>query len=171
MPITVNRQRGFSLIEVLVAVLILAIGLLGVASMQLTSLKVNQGAYYRSQASILANDILDRMRANREAYLNGAYDGADTSGTVPSAQACVTQADGCSGANIASQDIRDWAAYFTDVNNVGATFTPIIPNGVGTVTRDAGNNNATVTITWDQENWSGSQKAINQTQIQMVVRI
>lgn len=69
-----SRQRGVSLIEVLVAVLILSLGLLGVAAMQNKSLSMNHSAYLRSQANIMAYDILDRMRANRSAAMNGAYD-------------------------------------------------------------------------------------------------
>lgn len=67
-------QRGATLIEVLVAMLVLSIGLLGLAGMQMTALKSNQSAYYRSQATVLAYDIIDRMRANRADALNGVYD-------------------------------------------------------------------------------------------------
>lgn len=69
-------QRGATLIEVLVAMLILSVGLLGLAGMQMTALKSNQSAYYRSQATVLAQDIIDRMRANRTEALNGVYDTA-----------------------------------------------------------------------------------------------
>ena len=58
-------DRGFSLIEVLVALIVLAIGLLGLASLQARGLKFNQDAYIRSQATTLAYDIMDRMRADR----------------------------------------------------------------------------------------------------------
>ena len=67
-------QRGATLIEVLVAMLVLSVGLLGLAGMQMTALKSNQSAYYRSQATVLAYDIMDRMRANRADALNGVYD-------------------------------------------------------------------------------------------------
>lgn len=68
------RQRGTTLIEVLIALLVLSVGLLGMAGLQMTSLKSNHSAYYRSQASLLAYDIADRMRANRKAALDGEYD-------------------------------------------------------------------------------------------------
>jgi len=61
MRITAN-QNGFSLIEVLVTVLILATSLLAVATLQTRSLEYNHSAYLRSQANIIAYDILDRMR-------------------------------------------------------------------------------------------------------------
>ena len=67
-------QRGFTLVEALIALLVLSIGLLGVAGMQLASLQSNYGAFQRSQATFLAQDIADRMRANRTAALASAYD-------------------------------------------------------------------------------------------------
>lgn len=71
-----GRRRpsgGFSLIEVLVGLIILAIGLLGLAGLQLHALRNNNSAYLRSQATIIADDIMDRMRANRSHALNGSY--------------------------------------------------------------------------------------------------
>lgn len=67
------RSRGMTLIEVLVTLVITSVGLLGVAAMQLTSLRNNYDAYVRSQAAMLAADILDRMRANRDEALGGNY--------------------------------------------------------------------------------------------------
>lgn len=80
------HSKGFTLIEVLVALVVLCIGLLGVASLQLTSLKSNHGSAMRTQATYLAYDIVDRMRANRPAALAGSYNielgGAGAAGTV-----------------------------------------------------------------------------------------
>jgi len=59
-----QQQRGTSLIEALITVLILTIGLLGVAALQARALQGNQGANLQSQATALAYDIVDRMRAN-----------------------------------------------------------------------------------------------------------
>jgi type IV pilus assembly protein PilV len=60
----IQRQRGFTLLEVLIALLILSIGLLGLAALQTTSLRSNQMASMRTTATQLAYDISDRMRAN-----------------------------------------------------------------------------------------------------------
>ena len=60
-----RQQKGLSLIEVLISVFILAVGLLGLAAMQLQSLKYTQGSQWRSQANFLAYDIVERIRANR----------------------------------------------------------------------------------------------------------
>ena len=73
-PNTRHRHRGFTLIEALVALVVLSIGLLGVAALQLASLQANYGASQRTQATFLAQDIVDRMRANRDAAVAGDYD-------------------------------------------------------------------------------------------------
>lgn len=61
-----DAQRGFSLIEVLVAMLILAIGLLGLAALQTQGVRFNHDAYVRTSATVLAYDIVDKMRLNRD---------------------------------------------------------------------------------------------------------
>jgi type IV pilus assembly protein PilV len=67
------QSRGLTLVEILIALLILSVGLLGLASLQTLSLKFNTSAYYRTQATQLAYDFADRMRANRQAALDGSY--------------------------------------------------------------------------------------------------
>ena len=66
-------QRGTTLIEILVTLILISVGLLGIAALQLTSLRGNQEAYVRSQASALAGDILDRMRGNQNGVQTGEY--------------------------------------------------------------------------------------------------
>jgi type IV pilus assembly protein PilV len=67
--ITNKKQSGFSLLEIMIAVLILSIGLLGMAAMQAVALSSNQEAQFRIQALAIAEDLSSRMRANRE-YVN-----------------------------------------------------------------------------------------------------
>ncbi|MCP4875082.1 MAG: type IV pilus modification protein PilV [Gammaproteobacteria bacterium] len=69
-----RSQLGISLIEVLVAILVVSIGLLGVLGVQVRSFSHSDSAYFRSQAVIYGYEILDRIRANRGAALNGDYD-------------------------------------------------------------------------------------------------
>lgn len=76
-----KRQRGMMLIEALVAVFVLALGLLGLGALQAQSVVMNQGAYYRSVATDLAADLADRIRANRTPYF--AVDGASTHPDLP----------------------------------------------------------------------------------------
>jgi len=72
------KQRGVTLVEILVTVVIISVGLLGVAALHLTSLRAGQGSHTRSQATALANDIIDRMRANPRAAAGGEYNLAIT---------------------------------------------------------------------------------------------
>ncbi len=94
MCLTFGRCKGLTLIEVMVALIVLSIGILGLATLQTTSLNFNNGASQRTQATALAYDMADKMRANRPAALAGAYDIAfqdpppacaapSTAGTVP----------------------------------------------------------------------------------------
>lgn len=92
----VKPQHGFTLVEVLIAVLVLSIGLLGIAGVQLVGLKYNDSSYLRTQASLYAYDIMDRMRANRAAAVAGDYNralSAFASLAVPGAGASIAQVD------------------------------------------------------------------------------
>lgn len=77
--VAMRAQAGTSLLEVLIAVVVLSVGLLGLAGLQVAGLRVNQGAIQRSQATMLAYDVFDRMRSDRTAALAGKYDVGTTS--------------------------------------------------------------------------------------------
>ncbi len=141
-----KKQQGFSLIEVLLAVVVLAIGLLAGSRMQMLGLNYTQGGMIRSHATLAANDILDRIRLNREhAIDNSAYDGFDTSGTIPAATNCI--ATGCTPAQIAQTDLREWAGYFAKGDETSIT-TPL-RNAVGTISRVGPT--FTVVISWSEK--------------------
>lgn len=95
------RQDGFSLMEVLVALLILAIGLLGLASLQTLSLKFNHQSYERTQATLLAYDILDRMRANPNGSYLQAIPGSDPG--------CTGTTANCDADTMARHDLYHWS--------------------------------------------------------------
>ena len=84
-----QQQAGFTLIEVLIAMLVIAIGVMGVAALQFQALKYNHDAYLRSQINVLANDIIDRIRLNSENVANyeGNYIVDSTSPTCNQSQA------------------------------------------------------------------------------------
>ncbi|MCB1915256.1 MAG: type IV pilus modification protein PilV [Rhodocyclaceae bacterium] len=104
------RQRGTSLIEVLVAVLVLAVGLLGVAGMQVSALRNNQAAYERSVATFLASSIAERMAANRNAAIDGDYNTAI-------AAACPTPG----GGSLANEDLTAWINDIRSPSMLGNT--------------------------------------------------
>lgn len=95
MEASLQSERGATLIEVLVALLITAIGVMGSAATQLNSVKFNQAAKLRSNAVLLANDISDRMRANRVVALGGDYDIA-------------VDEEPPSGNDVPALDLREW---------------------------------------------------------------
>ena len=139
--------RGFSLIEVLVALLALSIGLLGLAALQTTSLQYNTGSYYRTQATLLAYDIIDRMRANGDAVISGGgYDVGDVS-TVSSTNNCDTTS--CSSTELAAFDLSKWFAR-------AAATLPIAQVPPPTVTVDA-SRQARVTINWTERDLTMNQ--------------
>jgi len=91
-PRHLASSAGFSLIEVLVALVVLAFGLLGVAAIQINALKTNHSAAQRSQATMLAYLMLDAMRANDTAAKAGHYD-LDSSCEIPSATGTLAEND------------------------------------------------------------------------------
>ena len=89
---TRSAMEGFSLIEVLVALFVLSIGLLGLAALQTTGLKLNHQSYERTQATLQAYDIIDRMRTNKSGTgdtVNTTYDNVSL-GSAPGTTDCAT---------------------------------------------------------------------------------
>lgn len=101
-----QTNRGFSLLEVLIALLIFTLGLMGLAGLMVVSVKTNQSAFLRTQASFLAQSLSDRMRANTGKIndYNGAYD----SGTADAAYAC--SGGICSPDLLVERDRAHWSA-------------------------------------------------------------
>lgn len=135
-----NRASGFTLIEILIAMVILSVGLLGLSGMQTTVLKNNQSAYHRSLATQLAYDIADRIRANLDDANKLA---ASTYTTTELEDAgdqsdCISVSSTCTTADMAENDLYEW-------NQALAA----LPSGEGSVTVVAATRTFTVTITWD----------------------
>lgn len=123
-----SQQRGFGLIEILVALLILAIGLLGMASLQTTSLQQTTGSQTRTQAILLAEDMVERIRANRPNRIDYVL-------TDPDAVACDT-AFAITNGDVATDDLNEWR------NALGC----LLPEGNGEVAVNG--DVVTVDITW-----------------------
>lgn len=132
-----SRQSGFTLIEVMIAILVLGFGLLGYALLQTMSVRFTQSANYRTQATNLAYELLDQVRVNRIA-------GSDYAGNYPAAAA------GCAaavvGAGVSATAFRNaWSCKLRSAIGEGAR---------ATVTKvgDA----YTVNIIWNDERWTTS---------------
>lgn len=128
-------SSGFTLLEVMITLLILSIGLLGLAALQSTGLKYNLSAYQRTQATVMANNILDRMRANKTRANAGDY-----SGTPQSHPDCATTT--CTPPQIAGYDVDEWQSILSAV----------LPGGQGTISgpTPVGGTGLlhTITVTW-----------------------
>lgn len=119
-----SRQKGVTMIEVLVAIVVLSIGLLGLAGLQSAGLTHNQSASFRSTATMMTYSILDSMRANRTAAINGSYNIA-------------LGASIASGSSIPEQDLSNW------LNELALR----LPAGTGAI--NIAGNVITVTVQWD----------------------
>ncbi len=144
-----GRQTGFSLIEVLVSALILSIGLVGVAGLQALSLKNNQSAFMRSQATALAYDLADRMRTNVSGATAGFYDPAAAAATAN----CSTTI-GCTSQQLAQNDLSEWIAALAANLPLGAGFvcidsTPYDGDGTANPQCDGNGTNFSVKVWWD----------------------
>ena len=117
-------QSGFSLLEVLITLLITAVGLMGFAAMMLNSAKTNRIAMQRSVATAYAYDIIDCMRANRQAAVAGDY-AVDFDETL-------------SGTTVAVEDVTDWQTALSEN----------LPGGKGQISFTG--NTVTVEVKWTE---------------------
>lgn len=147
-----SRQRGFSLIEVLVAVLIFSIGLLGLASLMVMSTRSNQSAYMRTQVAFLAQSMADRMSANPVGVWKGDYNTTYPNSTTQTCNATT----GCSPAALANYDQQMWSAQLkTFLSNPSATITcknptAYTPTSAQLNLRPPYGGNCAMTITWQE---------------------
>lgn len=164
------KHNGFTLIEVLIAVVILSIGLLGMAGIQIQGLRGTTSSTMRSQATILANDFAERAHVNFFAVpgagQNATYSNVDTSlidcnalpatfcSVTPDIAAADIPAGGCTTAQMATYDIFVFACG--DTGNAGVN--NLLPNSFATVTCDnaaAGcpiGSQLTININWQEAN-------------------
>lgn len=132
-------QHGFSLVEVLIALAVLSIGLLGLAALQTVSLRVGHDSYQRTQATMLAYDIVDRMRANPVALAAGKYNNVLV-GTNSGSTDCVSLS--CTTDEFADYDIRTWHTILAAK----------LAQGQGTISTvtSAGVSTRTITVSWSE---------------------
>lgn len=109
-------RRGFTLLEVLIALLVFSLGLLGLAGLMVVSVKTNQSAYLRTQASFLAQSMADRMRANT-GQIN-AYAGDYDASTV-GPESCATSS--CDPVQLVARDRAVWSGQLVQSMPSGVT--------------------------------------------------
>ncbi|AKJ28135.1 type IV pilus modification protein PilV [Caldimonas brevitalea] len=134
-------QRGLSMIEILVSVVIMSLGILSLAALLTNATRYNKTTEYRSVATLLANDMADRMRANRDAVVDGSYTTALPTYNVnatepPKGTGC--EATECTPAQMATRDLADWKHALFNA----------LPQGDGYLLLDAEDNAVDVWVAW-----------------------
>ena len=137
-----RTAHGFTLLEFLITLLIVSFGVLGIAGIIANSMKNNQSSYSRSQAVVLAGDIIDRMRANRL-----SADGGPASPFTSPYNVAIGASP--SGGGIPQSDLTDWrTALAAD-----------LPSGTGAVAVDPNTKKVTVVVQWDDSRGAGGGSA------------
>ena len=121
-----GAAAGFTLLEVLIAIVVVAFGLLGLAGLQVFALKNNTSASQRVTATNLATDIIDRMKANFQGVVAGGYNQSSTGSYNTQVTSC-NQPGGCGFAALAQNDLYEWS------RQVSAA----LPGGTGLVCLDS----------------------------------
>jgi type IV pilus assembly protein PilV len=146
-PRSMPGLLGFSLVEVLVALLVLSVGLLGISKLILFSARSTDSAYLRSQATALAYSILDTMHANRQTAIDGNYNTASANSAPDPGVQC-DNASPCTNSLLLAQfDLFQWKNRLLALGPTGngSITTAAIADPVSGTTSTT----ATVTVTWD----------------------
>jgi type IV pilus assembly protein PilV len=132
-----SRSRGFTLLEVLISIFLIALALLGSAGLQAYSVKVTQGSQFRAQAVVLGMDLAERIEANNAAAVGGSY--VTTLPSSASADDCIATA--CSPAQLAVYDL----------DQLQQNLARQLPQATASITRTgAGPFVYTIQITWQE---------------------
>ena len=148
-----RNESGIGLLEVLLAVILLSIGFLATARMQVEGMRYSQGAYSLSQAKFMVLDMTERMRANRAGMRGDVYKGKTTAAGTTN-PTCITSSSSCSPADIATADLHAWSQNLHPV--AGSTgFTPLLPSSAaiparGSITYDAAEGSYSVSVQWSE---------------------
>lgn len=143
-----NRQSGFTLLEILISLVIIAIGLLGVAALHSRTQQANLESYQRIQAMIMVEDLVNRLKANPHAascYLTGT----SPLGTEGVASACTHASAPTNAIARATADLSDWHNLLLGTNTkLGTADSGSIIGARGCVAFDATTELYTVTVAW-----------------------
>ena len=158
----VNHERGFSLLEVLIALLVLSVGLLGIAGLQTVSLRFNHQSYERTQATLLISEMIEKITANPVATRAGAFN------NIPSTDMSGTFVYGscpgsCTATQLANYDLFRWKRSLEDPRRLAqgtGSIERILTPPVGAATQHVFN----ITVTWVENNLTMTQRMQVRTQ-------
>lgn len=153
-----KKETGATMIEVLVTILILAVGLLGLSATQVMSLKNGNNAHHRYMAAMAAQEMAERMRANPGGVQLGSYDNKTVKGEE-SSQSCSTR---CGAGQIATLDLYEW----------GQVISTNLPSGTGEIERIG--DEVTITVNWKAQNTGenrGGASALDDASFELVVEL
>ncbi|HVH32552.1 MAG TPA: type IV pilus modification protein PilV [Tahibacter sp.] len=162
-----RKNRGFSLLEVMIALIIFSVGVLGMAGLLMLSVRTNHSAYLRSQAGFLAQGMADRMRLNMPALWTDGYNLTyPTTGTVPSC----TPGTPCTITQIVTRDSITWSNSLTQLlpaptARISCQLNPgaITPTNDEIVARVPYNGLCNIVITWAESSLNRGAGANFQT--------
>ncbi len=161
-----KSQRGLSLLEVLIAMVVMAFGLLGIAGLQTTALANNFIALQYTQSAMLGQNMLEKMRANPVAVANKQYDIA--AGSTPTAPSRNCATESCTSAELAAWDLAVW--YSTIAEGTSYSNVPAGPKGqlpgskIAIICADTpclASSTRLITIYWDADRTGASGLACN----------
>lgn len=134
-----RRQAGVGMIEVLIAIVVVALGALAVARLQTNMVRFNQSALLRSQASLLVYDLSDRMRADLQGAIDGLYN-RDFTDPVPA------------GGTLQADELAEW------LTRIGER----LPQGQGAVA--TAGDAVTISVRWDDSRGEEALEVFSVTQ-------
>ena len=154
-----KSSGGFSLIEILVSIVIVSMGLLAYAGLQLGGLSQTHAALFRSQAAISTNDMADRLRANLPGTLAGGYRTLETADlAMPN---CVA---GCIPFNLAVRDLKMWQNLLTQQLPLATGVVSCTDSDALDAIPCSENSTHTIVVSWD-DNKDGNASATIQVDI------
>jgi type IV pilus assembly protein PilV len=159
-------QAGFTLIEVMTAIVVFSIGLIGLGLLMTSAVRSNHVGYQHTQATFIVDALLDRMRANIPAIWNNTYNGTFSAATTAPSNLCGSGSP-CTPDQVAARDTWAW----------GQMIGTMLPSGSGTVNCSGGalgssllatvpmyNGSCTVTLSWTEQSQSAAGTVTQQFQ-------
>jgi len=160
-------EAGITMIEVLVTLVIVSVGLFGAAAMVINGLESNRNAFLRTQASILAYDMADRIRSNGDqlvtSYVGFSFDSkTEEAAEIP---ACFTSEAGCGPADLAAADLAQWAGALEGADG-GVVLLPAARGAIA----DAGGGDVSITVSWTDSQWDDDEEEFSDQDKTFVLR-